>query len=170
MTYLFTITALFVINGVDMTNPDGPAINIQSRKRAFVVLKDGTTNKLTDGSSYSSSDNEDMKGCLFAEGQVIFSGAGMLTIKGNYKHGISSDDYVRVRGNCTINITGATDGIHTNDYVLIDAGTLSITASADGVQCEQGAIEVNDGNISVKSGDDCLVANYDGTNTAVDPF
>lgn len=43
------------LNGVDITNNDGPAINSQSGKRAYVVLAEGTTNKLTDGTSYSSS-------------------------------------------------------------------------------------------------------------------
>jgi hypothetical protein len=164
--YKFKLT----LNGVDITNSDGPAVNIQSGKRAFVVIKDGTANKLTDGNSYASSGGEDMKGCLFSEGQIIFSGGGSLTVKGNYKHGICSDDYVRVRGNCTISMTGATDGIHTNDYVLIESGNLSITASADGIQCEQGGIEINGGTISIKSADDGLVSNYDGTNTAVNPF
>jgi len=165
--YKFKLT----LNEVSITNPDGPAINIQSKKRAYIVIKDGTINKLTDGSTYSSSDSEDMKACLFAEGQIIFSGGGTLSITGNYKHGISSDDYVRVRGNSTINVTGAvTDGIHTNDYVLIDSGSLSVNASADGIQCEQGAIEVNTGTITIKSLDDCLVANYYGTDTSVNSF
>ncbi len=158
------------LNGVNITNTDGPAINIQSKKRAFVVLTDGATNKLADGATYASSD-EDMKGCLFSEGQLIISGGGSLSIQGNYKHGISSDDYIRTRGNCSVSITGAaTDGIHVNDYVLIDNGTISVVSTADGIQCEQGAIEVNSGIITVKSGDDGLVANYDGSNSSANPF
>jgi len=42
-----------VLNGVSITNPDGAAINNQSKKRTFIVLNDGTKNYLTDGTKYS---------------------------------------------------------------------------------------------------------------------
>lgn len=71
------------LNGVSITNADGPAINIQSEKRAFIVLNDNTTNSLTDGASYTASGEEDMKATLFSEGQMIFSGAGTLSLKAN---------------------------------------------------------------------------------------
>lgn len=58
--------------GVSILNPVGAAINIQSSKRVFVVCADETTNVLTDGSSYTATtDGEDMKACLFSEGQLI---------------------------------------------------------------------------------------------------
>ena len=49
------------LNGVNLANPSGAAINIQSGKRVFVVSADGTENTLTDGSSYQLTDGEDMK-------------------------------------------------------------------------------------------------------------
>jgi hypothetical protein len=85
-----------VLNGVSITNPDGAAINNQSKKRTFIVLNDGTTNSLTDGTNYSdATDDEDMKACFFSEGQLIFSGKGSLDVDANCKAGIRSDDYVR---------------------------------------------------------------------------
>jgi len=57
-----------VLNGVSITNPDGAAINNQSKKRTFIVLNDGTKNYLTDGTNYSDAiDDEDMKACFFSE-------------------------------------------------------------------------------------------------------
>ncbi|MBR2290863.1 MAG: carbohydrate-binding domain-containing protein, partial [Prevotella sp.] len=35
-----------VLNGVSITNPDGAAINNQSKKRTFIVINDGTKNYL----------------------------------------------------------------------------------------------------------------------------
>ena len=94
--------------GVSILNPVGAAINIQSSKRVFVVCADETTNVLTDGSSYTATtDGEDMKACLFSEGQLIFSGGGSLTVTGNYKHAITSDDYVRFRSGCNITVVSA---------------------------------------------------------------
>ncbi|MFT4030781.1 MAG: carbohydrate-binding domain-containing protein [Siphonobacter sp.] len=158
------------LNGVDITNTDGPAINIQSSKRAFVVINDNTINTLTDGSSYTASTtDEDMKGTLFSEGQLIFSGDGSLSIKGNYKHAICSDDYVRIISGA-ITVSGATsDGIHTNEAFIADGGTVTITASNDGIQCEEGYIVMNAGTYTINSVDKGISASYD-TDTSIDPY
>ncbi|MDO5615673.1 MAG: carbohydrate-binding domain-containing protein [Cruoricaptor ignavus] len=158
-----------VLNNANITNNDGPAINIQSGKRVFVVLNDGSTNSLADSSSYTIADGEDAKGTFFSEGQLIFSGTGTLNVKGNYKHGIVSDDYIRIIDG-TINVTGAaTDGIHTNDAFIADGGTLNITASSDGIECEEGYIVINDGSFTLKTGDDGIAASYD-TDSTIDPY
>ncbi|MCO5240586.1 MAG: carbohydrate-binding domain-containing protein [Chitinophagaceae bacterium] len=156
------------LNGVNITSSNGPAINIQSKKRSFIVLADNTTNTLTDGPAYVTG-TEDMKGTIFSEGQMIFSGNGSLTVKGNYKHAIASDDYIRIRsGNITI--SGAVkDGIHTNDAFIADGGTLNITAASDGIECEEGYIVINDGIFTIKAGDDGIAASYDTDNT-IDPY
>lgn len=159
------------LNGVSITNTDGPAINIQSSKRAFIVLADNTTSSLTDGATYATATNdEDMKGTLFSEGQLIFSGAGSLTVKGNYKHAICSDDYVRVRsGNITIS-GAATDGIHTNDAFIADGGTLSIKASSDGIEAEEGYIIINDGTFTIDVADDGIAASYEEGDASITPY
>lgn len=150
------------LNGVNITNNDGPAINIQSSKRAFIVVNDGTENTLTDAASYVTTPNEDSKGTFFSEGQLIFSGTGHLTIKGNYKHALCSDDYIRITEG-TLTITGsASDGIHTNDAFIADGGTISITnAGSEGIECEEGYVTINAGNISVSSEKDAITASFD---------
>lgn len=158
------------LNGVSITNNDGAAINIQSSKRAFVVINDNTVNSLTDAASYTTATDEDMKGTFFSEGQLIFSGGGSLAVKGNYKHAIASDDYVRVQsGNITI--AGAVkDGIHTNDAFIADGGTLSITASSDGIDCEEGYVIINAGAFTLNTVDDGIAASYEDGDTAITPY
>ena len=132
--------------GVSLTNGSGAAINIQSGKRIFVELKAGTENNLTDASAYSTIDGEDEKACFFSEGQLIFSGTGALTVTGNYKHGICSDDYVRLRSGSNLTIASAVkDGIHTNDKIIIGGGTLCVTSTSDGLECEEGFIDIRGG-------------------------
>lgn len=104
------------LSGVELTSSKGPAINDQCKKRAFVHLTEGTINRLTDAATYSeeprylnggSSASEDRKGCFFSEGNLIFSGTGVLAVEGNYKHGIATDGYFYMRPGVTIAVTGA---------------------------------------------------------------
>jgi hypothetical protein len=97
------------LNGAEITSQRGCAINSQCKKRIYVVVADGTTNKLTDASSYSDdtyyiseSTDEDRKGCFFSEGNLIFSGKGVLRVAGKKKHGIATDGYMWVRPGVTI--------------------------------------------------------------------
>ncbi|ODS80267.1 MAG: hypothetical protein ABS46_14805 [Cytophagaceae bacterium SCN 52-12] len=157
------------LSGVSITNPDGPAINIQSGKRAFIVLAQDSDNQLTDGSSYKASGSEDMKGAFFSEGQLIFSGGGKLSVRSNYAHAIASDDYIRII-DAAITVAGAVkDGLHANDAVIIDGGSLDIASTDDGIQCEEGYIVINDGTIRINSTGKAITASYDTDNT-IDPY
>ena len=137
------------LSGVSITNPTAAAINIQSKKRVFVVLADGTENNLTDGSTYTdTTDGEDMKACLFSEGQLIFSGSGTLNVEGNCKAGIRSDDYIVVRPGVNIYVkTTAGNGIKANDYLDIRGGVINVEATAAGAKALS-----SDGYVTVSGG------------------
>lgn len=120
------------LNGVNITNPDGAPINIQSKKRGYIVLADGTTNTLTDGTKYSdATDDEDMKAAFFSEGKMLFSGAGSLNVYANCKAGIRSDDYVMFRPNNNIYVKAtAGNAIKANDAIYIKGGVINVETSA----------------------------------------
>ena len=135
------------LNGVNLTNSDGPAVNIQSNKKCSVILEAGTTNTLTDGLTYATS-TEDQKSAFFSEGQLDFDGSGILTVKSNSAHAICSDDYIHILGG-TITVSGAAkDGLHANDYFKMSGGTLNISSEGDGVECESGYILISAGKIT----------------------
>lgn len=161
------------LEGVTIKNTDGAAINMPKKtkgtteyggKTVYVVLKDGTTNTLEDGTTYSSAvSGEGMKGTFFSEGQLIFSGRGTLNVKSNYGHGIASDDYIRVRGgnHCpVINITtsNSKDGISVNDYFLMYGGRVTIDAADDGISVGKGYADIAGGKLTVDAVDEGIVA------------
>ena len=120
-----------VLNGLELTNPNGAAINNQCKKSCFVVVNG--TNSLTDGTTYSSTlADEDEKAALFSEGQLIFSGDGSLNVTANGKSGITSDDYVHIMESPVINVTSsAGHGIRGKDAVVISGGSIGVNVSAN---------------------------------------
>ncbi len=129
------------LNDVDITNPDGAPLNIQSKKRGYIVLNEGTTNTLTDGTKYSdATDDEDMKATLFSEGKLLFSGNGTLKVYANCKAGIRSDDYILFRPGNNIYIKAtAGNAIKGNDAIYIKGGVINVEASATaakGISCD----------------------------------
>ena len=142
-----------VLNSVSITNPDGAAINNQSKKRTFIVLNDGTKNYLTDGANYSdATDSEDMKGCFFSEGQLIFSGSGYLEVDANCKAGIRSDDYVRTMPKANIWVdASAGNGIRGNEAVIVTGGVVNInvTGTADKGISTDGEVRIEGGRTTI---------------------
>ena len=142
-----------MLNGVKITNPDGAAINNQSKKRTFVILNDGTKNYLTDGTKYNdATDSEDMKACFFSEGQLIFSGSGYLEVDANCKAGIRSDDYVRTLPKTNIYVDASSgNGIRGNDAVIVTGGVINvnITGTADKGLSSDGEIRIDGGRTTI---------------------
>ncbi len=135
------------LNGLSLTSGKGAAINIQSGKSTYVECVAGTENTLSDAAVYSNNVNsEDQKACLFSEGQLLFSGSGTLTVSGKGKHGICSDDYVYIHAGTNIEImSSASDAIHANQKIIIAGGILGMSPSSDGLECEDGNIDIRGG-------------------------
>ena len=102
------------LSGLDLTSKSGPAINSQCKKRMFLHLTNGTTNRIADIANYTDdaytlpgSYDEDRKGAFFSEGHIIVSGEGALVAEGKYKHAIVTDGYYYQRPGSTIAVTAA---------------------------------------------------------------
>jgi hypothetical protein len=121
-----------LLNGLSLTNKQGAAINNQSHKRTFVVVKG--TNTLADGASYTQTpSDEDEKAAFFSEGQLVFSGDGTLTVNATGKAGITSDDYVRFMGSPTVKVTSsAGHGVRGKEAIIVSDGTVDVDVSGTG--------------------------------------
>lgn len=123
-----------VLNGVSVTNNNGPAIQIDQADKVIVTLQDGTTNTLSDGSSYViASDASKTDGAaVYSKDDLVFNGTGTLKVVGQYKNGVQSkDDLVFVSGN--YDITSANDAIKGKDLVVVKNADISITSKGDGI-------------------------------------
>lgn len=134
------------LNGANITNPDSAALNLLSGKRAFIVLTDGTSNTLTDGTGGS------QKGALYCKGKLLINGSGQLSVVGNTNNGIHSADYIVFSKNTNVYVKStANHGIKANDGVFINGGIINVevsAAAAKGINCESNIV-VNGGRTTV---------------------
>lgn len=157
---------------LNLTNPTGPAINIQSGKTVYFTLLTGTNNTLCDGATYAAPTvgtdgiEEDQKGTLFSEGQIIFNGIGTLNVTSLGGHAIASDDYIRIRsGNINI-VEAAKDGFHTKEKFIVSrtadaAPTINVNATNNGIDCREGFVTIDAGKMSITSGSEAIKAVYE---------
>jgi len=139
------------LNGVDITNPKGPAISFPRGKNIdSVSVRMLKVNILSDAErDYDLSSlpaEESAKGTFFSESAVIFFGSGGLQVTSKStrpaaggergRHAIVVDHHFTMReGNVVIH--GSTnDGIHTNRRITITGGKLQITSAGDAIQNE----------------------------------
>jgi len=145
------------LNGANITNPTGSAINVPSDVRVKLILEDGTDNSLADGST------SEFKAAFLCEGSIEVYGNGTLNVAGNKQHGINSDAHINVYAG-TINVTAAVkDGIHANNFRLY-GGNVSVSGfGSDGIEAEYGSAEHADqGTIKLMGGSlNMTVANAD---------
>ncbi len=138
------------LNGMSLTNPDGPAIYWDRCKKAFITIESGTTNTVSDGATYTSAveehtvggvtysiDASQAKGAIHTDDTLEIKGKGTLNVNGSYKHGIATDDDILIE-NGVINITSVKDGIHANDDITMNGKNIEITINtqSDGLDSE----------------------------------
>ena len=150
------------LNGVNLTNPDSAAINIQNSKRIAVQLVDGTTNTLADGA------NNTKKAAFLVKGHAEFAKGGSLTITGNKKHALACNEYMEVKktvGTITI-VSAVADAINVAQYFQMNGGTINIQSCGDdGIQvdAEDTANPEEDGHVLIKGGTLTINASAAGT-------
>lgn len=145
----------FLLNGLQLTSKRGAAIDIECGKRIDLILMDGTDNVLTDAAGGL------QKAALYCDGHLEIDGGGNLTVTGNTRHAISTNEYLRIKkGTGIITIpAAANDAIHAGQYFLMNGGTINArNMGGDGIQAEitknpldelNGQLFINGGNITL---------------------
>ncbi len=126
------------LNGVNITNPSGPALQITDAKKVTLNLMEGSINTLADGKS-----NNENDAAIFTNDTLVIEGSGTLIVTGNNQEGISSDDDLIIEGG-VIKITALDDGLNAHDDITINGGYLYISAGGDAVD-SNGTLNINGG-------------------------
>jgi len=156
-----------VLSGASITSSDGPAIDVQDAGNAIVVLAKDSKNTLTDGATYAS--GQEATAALFSSDTLTVTGTGSLDVTGSYKDGISSKNGLIITRNTTINVKAADDGLRGKDYLVVEAGTLTVEAGGDGLKSSEGNdetkgfISLGKASVTLTSSDDAITATTDVT-------
>lgn len=132
-------------DGVNISNPNGPAILITDAKRIEIKLLSGTVTNLSDGGKDKICD-----GAIFTNDTIEIKGKGTLNIIANNAHGIASDDDIIIQ-NGNINITSVKSGLIAHDDITINDGTLSIFGGTNGIKSKN-TININGGYSTICGG------------------
>lgn len=123
-----------LLDGVQITSPDGPAIHVKAAEQVVMTLADGTEIVLTDSPVYTLPDNEDEPdGTLFSKADLCINGTGSLRVTARYDDGIVSKDSLIIACASLI-VDSKGDAIRGMDSVTLDRANLTLTAGKDGVK------------------------------------
>ena len=136
------------LNNANITNTRSTAIDIESKKKAFLVLTGSNT--LTDGTTADDSH----KGALFAKGKLLISGTGSLDVYGTYNNGIHGKSNIVIEKGVNLYVkTTENHGIKAGDDLYINGGIINVEVSGAGAKGINGDIDitVNGGRTTVVS-------------------
>lgn len=153
------------LNGVIINNHDGPAINNQCGKSLYLEVASGTTNTLTDGTSYDETVSYQQKGAFFSEGQVYITGTGSLNVTGSTYHAIACDDFIVINDAVVINAFSTTGhGISVNDGFTMNNGTVTIDVTGDGCKGlkNDSTTFITGGVLTITTAGDCVYDSEEG--------
>jgi hypothetical protein len=120
-----------VLEGLSISNNDGPAIIIKNAKKVTITLAKGTVNSLSDGSSYQLTEgNANVDGAIFSKSELVINGEGSLTVNSNNAHGIVSKKGLTITGG-DISVKSKGSGICGKDYLKIANSNVTVNAGAD---------------------------------------
>ena len=126
-----TTTPTVKLNGVNLTNPTGKAMDLTCDAGIILEIVDNTTNSLSDSAE------SDKKAALMCNSDLLVQGNGTLNLTSYVKHPI------KVKGICTVNsgnfvITGGVDdvnGFSADSTLVINGGSFDITMTGVSDNC-----------------------------------
>ncbi len=158
-------TVKLVLNGAEINSADNAPIYAKNAGKTIVSLQEGTQNVVTDGKNYVLADaaTDEPSAAIFSKDNLTINGTGKLTVRANYKDGITSKDDLKITAG-NIQIYSADDGIVGRDMIAVKGGNITIEATGDGIKstndtdAAKGFIALEGGTFAIKAGADGIQA------------
>ncbi len=134
-----------ILDGVNIESTMTAAIANRNTNPLTIVLKEGTTNNLSDSGS------SEYDGCIFSYGVLTIEGEGTLNVNGKQEdgEGIATKSCDLIINSGTINIESSDDGLNTGGSggsIIINGGTIYVKANGDGID-SNGGLTINGGTV-----------------------
>lgn len=148
-----------ILNNATITNSTGAAINVVEADEVVIYTASGTTNTVSDGSSYSDTASGSPDAAIYSKSDLTLAGEGTLKVEGKYEEGIHTTDGLVIASG-TLEVSAANTGIKGKDYVDILDGTVTVTATKDGIKAtndtdgNRGWVRLSGGTVNISAGDD----------------
>ena len=155
-----------VLDNASVTNSAGSAIFVKQADQVVITLPEGTQNTVSDSARVKTEDSEDSddetddNAAIYASDDLTINGTGQLSVIGNYKHGIKTENDLTITGG-QVSITAVKDGLRGKDSVAILDGKITVTAGEDGIKSSNGD-EENTGWVSIDGGQLSITAGENG--------
>lgn len=164
-----------VLNGVSVTNADGPALYAEDAAHVQLWLADGTENRLASGSpvditgrSDDSGEEETGGAAVYAKDTLSVAGTGVLTVEGFLHNAVSTTDHAVILDG-ELRLTAVNNGIRGKDSVTVRGGKISILSGNDGIHSVNSDQENNvTGAVSVTGGETIIRCYGDGIHAGKD--
>ncbi len=172
-----------ILNGFTGSNSTSAVIWVKSADKVYIEVKNGTTNTLTDASTYVYPNANETKpnACIYSSDDLSIKGRGTLIVNGNsnngigckndlsinnvkltvnaVNNGIKGNGSVTVKGDAEVLVQGAEDAIK-SDSLDVGKGFVTITENAKvTVHCTDDGLQATQ-NITVTTG--ATVTTYAG--------
>ena len=212
-------TVVLELNGAEVTNREDAAIHVENAGQTVILLGDGTVNRIqsgeetgisvgaetagetagsdaaeesagetaadagtetggqetagsadTEAGEPDAADGEETEdasgGAIYARDDLAISGTGTLQVLGYINNGIQTSNDLLIDSG-TVEVTAVNNGIKGKDSVTITGGTFAITAGGDGIKSDDTTGE-GFGVVSVSGGTFTIDAQGDGIQTETD--
>lgn len=166
-----------VLNGVNITNSDSPAIYMVNADKVFVTTTD-TENTLSVTGTFAADGDTNIDAAIFSKDDLVLNGVGTLNISST-ANGVTSKDDLKITGG-NININCEADAMEANESVAIADGNITIVTNKDGIHAEYdeddtvGYVYICGGNIKIEAADDGIhgttIVQIDGGTFDIDTY
>ena len=145
-----------VLDNVTITNDSSAAIYVLNADKVFVTTTEGSVNKISNTGEFVQIDENEVDGAIFSKEDIVFNGAGSLTVYSEQGHAIVSKDDLKITSGTYV-IEAANKGLSANDLIGIAGGSIDITAGDDAINSEL-EVHILDGDITINAVSDGIHA------------